>query len=76
MDWSRTGRLTLNRGIGNGLANWIVNGLVQVLQYVGSLGLIGLDWNRIGTELTSYWQSIGMILTMDWYKIGDGLAQD
>ena len=35
-----------------------------------------LDWNRIGTELTSDWQSIGMILTMDWYKIGDGLAQD
>ena len=55
MDWSRTGRLTLNRGIGNGLANWIVNGLVQVLQYVGSLGLIGLDWKRIGTELTLDW---------------------
>ena len=76
MDWSRTGRLTLNWGIGNGLTDWIVDGLVPEWCEVGSLGLIGLDWNRIGTELTSDWQSIGMILTMDWYKIGDGLAQD
>ena len=72
MDWSRTGRLTLNRGIGNGLTDWIVNVLVPEWCEVGSLGLIGLDWDRIGTELTSDWQSIGVRLSMDWH----GLAPD
>ena len=67
------GRLVMDWQIGTELTldwHWtvlIVNGLFPEWCEVGSLGLIWLDWNRIGTELKSDWQLIGIRLAVDWY---------
>ena len=68
-DWWIGGELALNCLVGSGLTDWIVNGLVPEWCEVGSIGSIGLDWNRIGTELTSDWQSIGIRLAVDWHGL-------
>ena len=39
------------------------------------IGIIFLNWSRIGDGLTLNWHRIGNGLAMDWQLIGEGLAE-